>query len=160
MTPYHWTWRGWQEWCRQLAQGFEILTSGSGEGSWQLTEGKLENIGDELQCNPVVLQEAEIGVCINLQDIEGVSLSVEPLGVEITIHHDSPHRVIEEKASLEKLFTRWWSNARDTLNIEVSDMKAILVRGSKGQGTVEAEVCTFDWVWQCPLWQEWEDRTS
>ena len=89
----------------------------------------------------VVLQEPETGVCINLQDADRVFLSVEPLGVEISVSVENPHEDSEEEASLKEALWKV-TERRDTSSMEVSDLRKIGRRESKVQETVEPELCT------------------
>ena len=63
---------------RQLARGLEIPTTSSRDELRTLIEGKLGDIGHDPQNTQAVLQEAETGANISLQDVDGVFLTVKP----------------------------------------------------------------------------------
>ena len=69
---------------KQLARGLEIPSSSSGNELRTLIEGKLGDLGHDPRNTQVVLQEAETGVNISLQDADGVFLTVKPIVTDLT----------------------------------------------------------------------------
>ena len=68
---------------KQLARGLDIPTGASGDELRQLIDGKLGDMGHDPRNTQALLQEAENGVSVSLQDVDGVFLTVEPLNVEL-----------------------------------------------------------------------------
>ena len=68
---------------KQLARGLEIPTGSSGDELRQLIEGKLGDLGHDPRNTQAVLQEAETGVNISLQDADGIVLTVSPIVADL-----------------------------------------------------------------------------
>ena len=81
---------------KQLARGLEIPTSSSGDDLRTLIEGKLGEMGHDPRNTQAVLQEAETGINISLQDAEGVFLTVKPIVVELGGLDDPPSESADE----------------------------------------------------------------
>ena len=67
---------------KRLARGLEIPSTASGDELRTLIEGRLGDLGRDPRNTQVVLQDAQTGVNISLQDVEGVFLTVEPIVVD------------------------------------------------------------------------------
>ena len=84
---------------KQLARGLEIPTSSSGDDLRTLIEGKLGEMGHDPRNTQAVLQEAETGINISLQDAEGVFLTVKPITVELGGLDDPPGETADEASA-------------------------------------------------------------
>ena len=80
---------------KQLARGLDIPTGASGDELRQLIDGKLGDMGHDPRNTQALLQEAENGVSVSLQDVDGVFLTVEPLNVELPGPRDTPEDPVE-----------------------------------------------------------------
>ena len=64
-------------------------------GAGTLIEGKLGDMGHDPRNTQAVLQEAETGVNISLQDAERVFLTMKPIIVDLGKHDDPPGETVE-----------------------------------------------------------------
>jgi len=74
----------------------DIPTGASGDELQQLIDEKLGDMGHDPWNTQALLQEAENGVSVSLQDMDGVFLTVEPIDVELPGPHDTPEDPAEE----------------------------------------------------------------
>lgn len=90
---------------KQLARGLEIPTTSSGDELRTLIEGRLGDMGCDPRNTQAVLQEAETGVNISLQDVDGVFLTVKPIVAELEKPDDPPGETIDgdEAEGVEEL---------------------------------------------------------
>ena len=90
---------------KQLARGLEIPTTSSGDELRTLIEGRLGDMGRDPRNTQAVLQEAETGVNISLQDVDGVFLTVKPIVAELEKPDDPPGETIDggEAEGVEEL---------------------------------------------------------
>ena len=75
---------------KQLARGLEIPSTSSRDELRTMIEGKLGDLGHDPRNTQVVLQEAETGMNVILQDADGVFLIVKPLAADLGKHDDPP----------------------------------------------------------------------
>ena len=80
---------------KQVARGLEIPSMSSGDELRTMIEGKLGDLGHDPRNSQVMLQEAETGVNIGLQDAAGVFLIVKPLVADLGKHDDPPGETVD-----------------------------------------------------------------
>ena len=81
---------------KQLARGLEIPSTSSRDELRTMIEGKLGDLRHDPRNTQVVLQEAETGVNIGLQDADGVFLIVKLLVADLGKHDDPPGETVDD----------------------------------------------------------------
>ena len=83
-----------------------------------MIDGKLGDMGRDPRNTQALLQEAENGVSVSLQEVDGVFLTVEPLDVELPGPLDTPEEVNTLREALHEAEER-----QAIMELEVAKLK-------------------------------------